>query len=116
MEDRMLKYKSEYLATLYGGTIEVDDLIKTITDKKNEIIETYPDAKPNTIDIEFVRSNEYDDVKLYICYARKETDEEYSKRIKEIEKKKISEINSMKRVIDSNKEEAINYLKSIGAI
>lgn len=114
---KKIKYEETHVCTMSGGgDIEINFLIDALTKKKNEIIEMYPETANNRIQVTVDYDNEYEEYELNVGYIRYESDAEYRCRMKAEENRKHSEISELKRRIDANREETINYLKSIGAI
>lgn len=111
--ERKIKSVSESMYTLSCGEIEVNKLIKLIKEKKKEIINKYPEANNNIINVKISYDEEYAEIDLSMGYIRYETDAEYDSRMRREVALKNS---SLRYMIDNHKEEAINYLKSIGAI
>lgn len=111
--ERKMVHESESMYTLSCGEIEADKLIKLIEKKKKEIIDKYPEAANNIINVEISYDEEYAEVDLEMGYIRYETDAEYNCRMR-AEKSTPNE--RLRYMIDNNKSEVINYLKSIGAI
>lgn len=112
---KKIKYEEINVCTM-SSDIEINFLMDALTKKKNEILETYPEAANNRIQVTVEHDEEYGEYELNIGYIRYESDAEYRCRIKIEENNKLTAITEMKRRIDVNREEAINYLKSIGAI
>lgn len=113
--ERILKCDEESICTIISD-MEIDLLIKMLIKKKEEIIKKYPEVIENRIEVLVDYDEEYRECELRIGYIRKENDAEYRCRMKSIENEKHAKNTALKRAIDSNKEEAISYLKSIGAI
>lgn len=113
--ERILKCAEESICTITSD-MEIDLLIKLLTKKKEEIIKKYPEAVDNRIEVLVEYDTEYRECELSIGYIRKETDAEYRCRMKSIENENKAKNAALRRMIDSNKEEAISYLKSIGVI
>ena len=109
------QYEETFVCTI-SGDIEINFLIDALTKKKNEILETYPEAANNVIQVIIDYDGEYNEYELSLSYIRYESDAEYRCRMKTEENRKHAEITEMKHRIDANREEAVNYLKSIGAI
>lgn len=112
---KKIKYDETHVCTM-SGDIEINFLIDALTKKKNEILETYPEAAHNRIQVAVDYDDEYEEYELNLGYIRYESDAEYRCRMRAEENKKLATISEMKRRIDANREEAVNYLKSIGAI
>jgi hypothetical protein len=112
---KKIKYEETYVCAM-SGDIEINFFIDALTKAKNEILEKYPEAANNRIQVTVEHDEEYCEFELNIGYIRYETDAEYRCRMKAEENKKLAAISEMKRRIDANREEAVNYLKSIGAI
>ena len=113
---KKIKYEEVHVCVMTGGEIEINFLMDALTKKKNEILEKYPEAANNIIKVTVEHDEEYDEHELNVGYIRYESVAEYRCRMKAEENRKRTEITEMKRRIDANREEAVNYLKSIGAI
>lgn len=114
--ERKLILVSESVYTLTCGEIEVDKLINLIEKRKKNIIDKYPEASDNPINMIFRYDDEYDEIDIIIRHFRYETDSEYRCRMRAKEHEYNRKIRELQDKINDNKEEAINYLKSIGAI
>ena len=112
---KRIKYEEVHICTSCGD-VEVNSFIDVLTKKKNEIIEKYPEVVNNRMQVAFSYDEDYGEYELNLGYIRYENDAEYRCRLRDEENKKHATITEMKRRIDANREEAINYLKSIGAI
>jgi hypothetical protein len=75
-----------------------------------------PEAADHKMRLEFSYGVDYDDIEVSLGYYRYETDEEYQKRITKPERDRQERLNKLYAQIEQDKEEAINYLKAIGAI
>ena len=117
MERRKLLTKREYVGTLYGD-ITLESLKEMIDTAENNIKLCCPEALENghPIRIDFEYDEEYGNTEVNLIYYRHETDEEYKKRVSEDIKRKDIATLELHKKIRENKEEAIEYLKSIGAI
>lgn len=98
--------------------ITLEDLINKYKKVIVELQEEYENISDIHIECE---SGHYNDGEEYyediiIVFKRLETDEEYDSRMKGIESLKTRAIESLRKTIDSNKEEAVKYLKEIGLI
>ena len=113
--ERILICAEESICTITSD-IEIDLLIKLLTKKKEEIIKKYPEAVDNRIEVLVEYDTEYRECELSIGYIRKENDTEYRCRMRADENMKREKNAALRRAIDSNKEEAVAYLKSIGVI
>lgn len=96
--------------------------LENLINKYEKVIAELQGEYENISDIHIeCESGYYNDGEEYyediiIVFKRLETDEEYESRIKETEYRKTRAIESLRKIIDSNKEEAVKYLKEIGLI
>lgn len=116
MEKKLLA-KYYYAGTFYGD-IEYNDLIELLETAKQDVETSYPEVLTNgkPIIVEFNTGSELGDIDINIIYHRYETDAEYEVRCENEFKAKADNTIELHKKIDANKEEAIAYLKSIGAI
>lgn len=112
---KKIKYEEVHVCSM-SGDIEINFLMDALTKKKNEILEMYPEAANNRMQVIVEHDEEYGEYELNVGYIRYENDAEYRCRLKTEENRKRAEVAELRRRIDANYEEAINYLKSIGAI
>lgn len=103
-----------YAGTIYGDK-RYDELMEMLTRAKHDVELICPEVLTNSypIRVEFDYDEEYGNTDVNIIYYRHETDAEYEARTKTDLEAAARELH---RKIDANKEEAIAYLKSIGAI
>ena len=113
--EKKIKYEETHVCAM-SGDIEINFLMDALTKAKNEILEKYPEAANNRIQVTVEHDEEYGEFELNIGYIRYESDAEIRCRLKTEENRKRAEFAELRRRIDANYEEAINYLKSIGAI
>ena len=116
MEKKLLA-EHYYAGTIYGD-IAYNELMSMLDKAKKDIELLYPEVLTNghPMRVEFNYDDEYCDTEVNIIYIRTETDAEYEARTgKETRERDIMKL-ELHRKIDANKEEAIEYLKYIGAI
>lgn len=118
MEKKILAERY-YAGTIYGD-IEYSELISILEKAKRDVELLYPEVLTNghKMRVEFDTDTEYGDIDIdvNITYVRHETDAECKARIESELKVKAANTMELRKKIDANKEEAIAYLKSIGAI
>lgn len=116
MEKKLLAERY-YAGTIYGD-IAYNELMSMLDKAKKDIELLSPEVLTNghPMRVEFDYDEEYCDTDVNIIYIRTETDAEYEARTKTGLEAKRAAAMELHRKIDANKEEAIAYLKSIGAI
>lgn len=117
MEKKLLA-EHYYAGTIYGD-IEYTELVSMLEKAKKDIELLYPEVLTNghKMRVEFEDDEcNYRDIDVNITYYRHETDAEYEARREKELKTKAANSMELRKKIDANKEEAIAYLKSIGAI
>ena len=118
MEKKILAERY-YAGTIYGD-IEYKVLLELLEKAKKDVELLYPEVLTNghPMRVEFDTDTEYGDIDIdvNITYVRHETDAEYEERRERELKAKAAGTMELHKKIDANKEEAIKYLKSIGAI
>lgn len=115
MEKKLLAERY-YTGTIYGD-IEYTEFVSMLEKAKKDIELLYPEVLTNghKMRVEFEENGTYD-IDVNITYYRYETDAEYEARYEKELKVKAANSMELRKKIDANKEEAIAYLKSIGAI
>lgn len=118
MEKKLLAERY-YAGTIYGD-IEYNELMSMLENAKRDVELLYPEVLTNghRMRVEFDNDTECGDIDLEvnITYVRHETDAEYEERRERELKAKTAGTIELHKKIDANKEEVIEYLKSIGAI
>lgn len=106
-----------YVGTIYGDIVYTE-LMNMLERAKKDIELLYPEVLTNghPMRVEFDNDTEYCDIEVNIIYIRNETDAEYEARLNKDLKIKAANTMALRKNIDANKEEVIEYLKSIGAI
>jgi hypothetical protein len=116
MENKILAERY-YAGTIYGD-IEYNELMSILEKAKKDIELLYPEVLTNghPMRVEFDYNTEYCDTEVNIIYIRHETDAECEARREAELKTKAANTMALRKAIDANKSDAIEYLKSIGAI
>lgn len=116
MEEKNLITGFIDIMTMYGDDIDVNVFIENLTKGKNHILNTYPESSNWPIRVELDCNEEYGEHTFRLRFTRFETDKEYKARVSaDIKRKDIATLELYKKIRE-NKEEVINYLKSIGEI
>ena len=114
MEKKLLAERY-YAGTIYGD-MEYNALIAMFDKAKKDIELLYPEVLTNGHPMRVEFDYEDADLDVNIVYHRYESDYEYELRREKELKAKAANTMELRKKIDANKEEAIAYLKSIGAI
>lgn len=116
MEKKLLT-EYYYAGTIYGD-MEYNALIEMLDKAKKDIELLYPEVLTNghPMRVEFENNTDCGELNVNIIYHRHESDYEYELRREKELKAKAANTMELRKKIDANKEEAIAYLKSIGAI
>lgn len=116
MEKKILAERY-YAGTIYGDIV-YNELMSMLEKAKKDIELLYPEVLTNgyPMRVEFDNDTEYCDIEVNIIYIRTETDAECEARLNKELKAKAANTMELRKKIDANKSEAIEYLKSIGAI
>ena len=117
MEKKLLAERY-YAGAIYVGDMVYTEFIELVEKAKKDVEFLYPEVLTNghPMRIEFDNNDGYGEIDVNIIYYRYESEYEYNaRREKELKAKAANSI-ELRKKIDANKEEAIAYLKSIGAI
>ena len=114
--ERIIKSDSTFISITGGITME--ELISKYKKKVSEITLRYEQVSNFKIRCDCLEYNdgEYYEEQIIISFYRLETEDEYKSRLIQNSRIKENTVNSMKKLIDSNKEETISYLKELGLI
>lgn len=107
-----------YAGTIYGGDRVYTEFVELLEKAKKDVELLYPEVLTNghPMRVEFDTNEGYGEIDINIIYYRYESDYEYELRRDKELKVKAANTMELRKKIDANKEEAIAYLKSIGAI
>lgn len=95
--------------------VELNTFLTKVNQVKEEVLQMFPESANHTMRLEFLNGTDIEIV-AHLTYYRYETDEEYRKRITKPERERQDRLDKLYAQINQDKEEAINYLKTIGAI
>ena len=117
MEKKLLAERY-YAGVIYGGDMVYTEFMELVEKAKKDVELLYPEVLTNghPMRVEFDTNEGYGEIDVNIIYYRYETDYEYDARREKELKAKVANTMELRKKIDANKEEAIAYLKSIGAI
>lgn len=112
--EKKLVYK-ETLIYFIDIDIELNNFLTKVNQVKESVLQMSPEAANHQMRLEFDCGVDYE-VKVSLSYYRYETDEEYQKRITKPERDRQDRLNKLYAQIEQDKEAAIDYLKTTGAI
>ena len=115
MEKKIIS-AAHYIGVVYGDVF-VDDLINMLVKAKESVCEytnVIKDDPTKSMRVEFTEDD--GDLEMHLRYYRYESDREYRDRIEKENKKEEMRKADLHKMIKSDVEETIAYLKSIGAI
>lgn len=113
---------NDYVEFDITGGISIDDFLSKYQEITSKVTLEYEQVSDFKIQC---TSGYYNDKEnhyqsILVCFRRLETDDEFESRKEQLkyieEGRKEHEINSMKRLIDNNKEDAIKYIKELNLI
>jgi len=110
-ERRITKRKKQIGVFAYFEEIDLDELMSSIEKIKSEI--TYNSELNGGNKLKWSYDDFDDEITLYLSWDDYETEEEVERRLFEKEYFKKRAVDSMKELIDKNKEEAIEYIKEL---
>lgn len=115
MEKKLLAERY-YAGGICGGDMVYTEFIELVEKAKKDVEFLYPEVLTNGHPMRVEFDTDDGDIDINIIYYRYESDYEYDlRREKELKAKAFNSM-ELRKKIDANKEEAIAYLKSIGAI
>lgn len=113
---------TDYVEIDITGGISIDDFLSKYQEATSKALCEYEQVSDFKLECTSGYYNDgenhYESILVY--FKRLETDDEFESRKEQLkyieEREKEHEINSMKRLIDGNKEEAVKYIKELGLI
>ena len=112
--EKKLVYK-ETLIDVIDLEIELNTFLTKVNQIKEVVLQMSPEAANHEMRLELDCGIDYE-FKVSLGYYRYETDEEYQKRITKPERERQNRLNKLYAQIEQDKEAAIDYLKSTGAL